>query len=130
MAISLAVGLTLARVPLCCSTMLFHSATNTSGCRDSESREAGLGLKTDFSHCDPHWVRVRVGARIRVGVRIRTGARISVGVRVGVGVRIGVRVRTICERRSGDQTRVDGVCDFERVPPDQLFFENNRSIGS
>ena len=24
------------------------------------------------------------------------------------------------ERRSGDRTRVDGVCDFEKVPPDQV----------
>ena len=37
-------------------------------------------------------------------------------------VRVWVRatVRTIFERRSGDRTRVDGVCDFEKVPPDQL----------
>ena len=34
--------------------------------------------------------------------------------------RVRVRVRTIFERRSGDRTRVDGVCDFEKVPPDQL----------
>ena len=41
-----------------------------------------------------------------------------VGVRLKVRVR--VRVRTIFERRSGDRTRVDGSCDFEKVPPDQL----------
>ena len=35
-------------------------------------------------------------------------------------VRVRVRVRTIFERQSGDRTRVDGVCDFEKVPPDQL----------
>ena len=35
-------------------------------------------------------------------------------------VRVRVRVRTIFERRSGDRTRVDGVCDSEKVPPDQL----------
>ena len=39
--------------------------------------------------------------------------------RVRVGVR--VRVRTILEHRSGDRTRVDGVCDFEKVLPDQVF---------
>ena len=27
--------------------------------------------------------------------------------------RVRVRIRTIFERRSGDRTRVDGVCDFE-----------------
>ena len=40
--------------------------------------------------------------------------------RVRVKVRVEVRVRTIFERRSGDRTQVDGVCDFEKVPPDQL----------
>ena len=29
--------------------------------------------------------------------------------------RVRVRVRTIFERRSGDRTRVDGVCDIEKV---------------
>ena len=48
------------------------------------------------------WVRVRVRVRIRIRIMVR------------------VRVRTIFERRSGDRTRVDGVCDFEKVPPDQL----------
>ena len=45
---------------------------------------------------------------------------IRVRVRVSVRGRVRVRVRTIFERRSGDRTRVDGVCDFEKVPPDQL----------
>ena len=36
-------------------------------------------------------------------------------------VRVRVRVRTCFERRSVDGTRVDGVCDFEKVSPDQLF---------
>ena len=27
-------------------------------------------------------------------------------------------VRTNFERRSGDGTQVDGVCEFEKVPPD------------
>ena len=35
-------------------------------------------------------------------------------------VRVRVRVKTSFERRSRDRTRVDGVCDFEKVPPDQL----------
>ena len=30
-------------------------------------------------------------------------------VRIGVEIRVRVRVRTICERRSGDRTRVDGL---------------------
>ena len=51
----------------------------------------------------------RVGARTRISIRI--GDRIRVKVRV----RVRVRVRTIFERRSGDQTRVDGVRDFEKV---------------
>ena len=29
--------------------------------------------------------------------------------------RVSVRVRTICECRSGDRTRVDGVCDLEEI---------------
>ena len=32
-------------------------------------------------------------------------------------IRVRARVRTICERRSRDRTQVDGVCDFEKVPP-------------
>ena len=35
--------------------------------------------------------------------------------------RVRSRVRTTFERRSGDQNRVDGFCDFEKVPPDQLL---------
>ena len=46
--------------------------------------------------------------------------RVRVRVRVRCFVRVRVRVRTIFERRSGDRTRVDGFCDFEKVPPDQL----------
>ena len=33
---------------------------------------------------------------------------------------VGLGVEHFFERRSGDRTRVDGVCDFEKVPPDQL----------
>ena len=52
----------------------------------------------------------RAAAGLRVRVRVR--------VRVRTSFRVRVRVRTIFERRSGDRTRVDGVCDFEKVPPD------------
>ena len=41
-----------------------------------------------------------------------------VRVRVGVKVRVRVRVRTFVDRRSEDRTR---VCDFEKVPPDELY---------
>ena len=51
-------------------------------------------------------------ACIRVRVRVRG--------RVRGRVRVRVKVRTIFERRSRDRTRVDVVCDFEEVPPDQL----------
>ena len=38
-----------------------------------------------------------------------------------IAIRVRVWVRIIClERRSGDRTRVDGVCDFDKVLPDQL----------
>ena len=51
-------------------------------------------------------LETKVGVRVRVRLRLR--------------VRVRVRVRTIFERRYGDRTRVDGVCDFEKVHPDQL----------
>ena len=38
------------------------------------------------------------------------------GLRARIRVRVRVRVRTIFERGSGDRTRVDSVCDFEKVP--------------
>ena len=60
----------------------------------------------------------QVTGRGRVPVRFM--ARVRVRNRVRVRVRVMVQVRTIFERRSGDRTRVDGVCDFEKVPPDQL----------
>ena len=40
--------------------------------------------------------------------------------RLRVRLRVRVRVRTFFERRSGDRIRVDGICDFEKVPLDQL----------
>ena len=39
---------------------------------------------------------------------------------VRVRGRVRVRVRTNFERRSGDRIRIDGDCDFEKVPPEQL----------
>ena len=61
----------------------------------------------------PHGERV---ARVGVGV----GFGIRVGVKVGVRVGVEVRVRREDRERSGDRTRVDGLYDFEKVPPDQL----------
>ena len=43
----------------------------------------------------------------------------SVRVRVRLR-REGLGLEQFFERRSGDRTRVDGSCDFEKVPPDQL----------
>ena len=57
---------------------------------------------------------VRISANVRVRVRVR------IRIRVRAKVRVRFRVSTIFERRSGDRTRVDGVCDFEKVLPDQL----------
>ena len=57
--------------------------------------------------------------RVRVRVRVRGKVR----------VRVRARVRTIFERRSGDRTRVDGVCDVEKVPPDQLCPSAKRKLG-
>ena len=33
---------------------------------------------------------------------------------------LGLGLERFFERRSGDRTRVDGVCEFEKVSPDQL----------
>ena len=49
---------------------------------------------------------------------MRLGKNLSDDPRIELRVR--VKVRTSFERRSGDRTRVDSVCDFEKVPPDQL----------
>ena len=48
-----------------------------------------------------------LGLRVRVRVRLK-------------GPRVRVRVRTIFQGRCRDRTRVDSVCDFAKVPPDQL----------
>ena len=69
----------------------------------------GLGLGT-----------IMVTARLRVRVRVRLRARLRARLRVRLRVRVRTRVRTIFERRSGDRNRVDGDCDFEKAPPDQL----------
>ena len=65
-------------------------------------------------------VRARARANVRVGARVTVMVTVRTRVKVRARVRVKVRVRTICERRSGHRTRVDGVCDFEKVPPDQL----------
>ena len=39
---------------------------------------------------------------------------------LGLGLGLGLGLEQFFERRSGDRTRVDGFCDFEKVPPDQL----------
>ena len=63
--------------------------------------------------------RIHWGGMVRV--RVRVTVRVAVRVRVRVTVTVRARVRTILERRSGDRIRVDSVCDFEKVPPDQLY---------
>ena len=35
-----------------------------------------------------------------------------------MGLGLGLGLEQLFERRSGDRTRVDGSCDFEKVPPD------------
>ena len=59
-------------------------------------------------------VRVRVRLRLRLGLRVREALKAPGLLRLGLGL------EQFFERRSGDRTRVDGVCDFEKVPPDQL----------
>ena len=64
----------------------------------------------------------RVGDRVRFRVRVRVVRRRGRGrVRGKSRVRGRGRVRTLFERRSGDRTWLDSVCDFEKVPPDQLY---------
>ena len=45
---------------------------------------------------------------------------LALGLGSGLGLGLGLGLEQFVERRSGDRTRVDGVCDFEKVPPDQL----------
>ena len=56
--------------------------------------------------------------RLRASIRVRV--RWSFRQEKGVLFRVRVRVGIFLERRSGDRTRVDGVCDFEKVLPDQV----------
>ena len=64
-------------------------------------------------------IGIIVSSGAGVGEEAAYGAvRVRVRVRVGVGVR--VRVKAMFERPSGNRTRVDSVCDYEKVPPDQL----------
>ena len=69
-------------------------------------------------------VGIRDGARARqywlCGYRRNGNRGREYRARVRVGARVGVRIATIFEHRSRDRTRVDGVCDFEKVTPDQL----------
>ena len=51
---------------------------------------------------------------------------LGVGLGVGVGLGLGVGLEQFFKRRSGDRTRVDGVCDFEKAPPDQLYPSTKR----
>ena len=63
-----------------------------------------------------------MNARIHILVELVVVLRVRVRVRDSVSFRVSVRVglEHFCERRSGDRTRVDCVCDFKKVPPDQL----------
>ena len=54
---------------------------------------------------------------LSVGVSVRVGAGDEDGA-LGLGPALGLE--QLFERRSGDRTRVDGFCDFEKVPPHQL----------
>ena len=47
-----------------------------------------------------------------------SGLGLGLGFRLRLG--LGLGLEQFVERRSGDRTRVDGFCDFEKVPPDQL----------
>ena len=42
----------------------------------------------------------------------------ELGLGSGSGLGLGLGLEQFFERRSGDRTRVDGFCDFEKVPPD------------
>ena len=48
----------------------------------------------------------------RVRVRVRVRGKVRIRVRGKVRIRVMGKVRTTFERRSGDRTRVDGVCDL------------------
>ena len=43
---------------------------------------------------------------------------VELGLELGLGLGLGLEHYFEC--RSGDRTQVEGVCDFEKVPPDQL----------
>ena len=73
-------------------------------CTGSVSVCGLVGFGVRFWFCVIFCLRVRD----RRSVRFCPRGRVSVM----------VRVRTLFERRSGDRTRVDGFCDFEKVPPD------------
>ena len=58
---------------------------------------------------------------VRVTVTVRVVARITVTVRVTVRVRVRIRVRREVINVNDPEIGLgDHVCDFEKVPPDQL----------
>ena len=65
---------------------------------------------------------IEVGLLVRFRVKVRVRVRVRIRFRVGVRIRAGVGVRYVFwhELDPGSNS-VDGVCDFESVPPDQLY---------
>ena len=51
------------------------------------------------------------------------------GLGLVLGSGLGLGLEQVFERRSGDRTRVDGFCDFEKVPPDQLCPSAESGLG-
>ena len=60
------------------------------------------------------------GSRRWATSRAAATCQIRGGGTLGLGLGLGLGLEQFFERRSGDRTRVDGFCDFEKVPPDQL----------
>ena len=87
---------------------------------------AGVGSAGSVMQpCDPENGKTRLGSFVHC-LGLRLGSELGLGIRLGLGLdmydlRSGSGLEQFLERRSGDRTRVDGVCDFEKVPPDQLF---------
>ena len=65
-------------------------------------------------------IRVMVMVMVRVTCCRLRNQEHAPRVRVMVRVMVRVRVRPLFECRSGDRTRFEGFCNFEKVPPDQL----------
>ena len=72
------------------------------------------------------WAVNIIMARRRTQHKQPTGARrwrdhkLGSGSGSGSGLGSGLGIEQFVEHRSGDRTRVDVFCDFEKVPPDQL----------